>query len=416
MYTLLKYDENEKINLSKVNEKIHHPDDLERVNQWFGDCIKSGKKKLTSYDYRLIRKDGKTIFVHTEGNITYKNGIAISVFGMCKDITEAKESEAKIKNLIDLEKEKSLQLEESLNQLQHAQDASLKIMQELNEEINERKAAEKELKLYRTKLEQLVDSRTKDLKKSQESLTLLLEDMNESREELAISNKKLASLNSDLETFAYSISHDLRAPLRHIGGFAALLEKNLPGEIPIVTRYFEKITDSVIKMSAMIDALLSFSRLGRKQIQRSTVDLKDLAGSTINRFKPEWQGKNLSWKIGDLPIVSADPKLLQMVFDNLISNAIKFTGKVKKPTIVIDGGSSLAKPCDFFIKDNGAGFDPQYSNKLFEVFQRLHSKDEFEGTGIGLANVKQIIQKHGGSIWADGVVGKGATFFVNITD
>lgn len=218
------------------------------------------------------------------------------------------------------------------------------------------------------------------------------------------------SANKGLESFAYSVSHDLRAPLRHIDGFTRLLKKYVTQNTNETDRFFEKIFESINKMSRMIDELLKFSRLGRKTLEKTDIDLNELIKKVINQYKIETDGRKLEYKIGKLPIVQGDYTLLQVVFENLISNAIKFTSKKEYAVIEIgtlDDGS-------IYIKDNGAGFDMEYKDKLFGVFQRLHTESEFEGTGIGLANVKQIIEKHGGSIKAESEIDKGATFYISL--
>ncbi|RMG24307.1 MAG: PAS domain S-box protein [Bacteroidetes bacterium] len=246
------------------------------------------------------------------------------------------------------------------------------------------KQAEWELELHRQQLQQLVEERTSELE----------------------------MLNADLQAFAYSISHDLRAPLRHIMGFTHLLQKSLPDMPAEGQEYFEEIMAASSKMSQMIEDLLQFSRLGRKELLKTPVDLNQLVATVITEKGPDTRGRSLEWKIGHLPLVEGDYYLLKMAFENLISNALKFTSKEAKAVIEI----GLAPPDEslvvLYIRDNGVGFDMTYSHKLFGVFQRLHTSEEFEGTGIGLAHVKQIIHKHGGKIWAEGQPGQGATFYL----
>ncbi len=224
---------------------------------------------------------------------------------------------------------------------------------------------------------------------------------------------QLESANKDLEAFAYSVSHDLRAPLRHIDGFARILKNSLKENNGDTNRYFDKINESSRKMAELIDGLLGFSRLGRKTIVKKTVDLNEIAKSFINRFQIEIKDRNIEWIVDDLPIVQADGGLVELVFQNLISNAIKFTSKNEKTVIEIRKYEDQDK-FTFYVKDNGVGFDMQYANKLFGVFQRLHTQEEFEGTGIGLANIKQIVKKHGGDIYAEGELNKGAVFYIKI--
>lgn len=223
--------------------------------------------------------------------------------------------------------------------------------------------------------------------------------------------KQLEIANKDLESFAYSVSHDLRSPLRHIDGFSKLLKKSVINPSDDSKRYFAKIEESALKMSRMIDDLLKFSRLGRKQLDLTNIDLNVIVKSVIDQLSPDIENRKIKFVIGNLPIVKGDSGLLQMVFENLISNAIKFTSK-KDESVIEIGECQKNNTNVIYVKDNGAGFDMSYADKLFGVFQRLHTENEFSGTGIGLANVKQIIQKHGGSIFAESQVNQGATFYI----
>ena len=224
---------------------------------------------------------------------------------------------------------------------------------------------------------------------------------------------QLEAANKEMEAFSYSASHDLRAPLRHLAGFASLLQKNGASQLDENgRRYVNTIIEESSRMGDLIDHLLNFSRLGRAALQKRPVDLQQLINEVVaNTAVPESQ--HIRWTISDLPTVSADPSLLRLVFENLLSNAVKFTRKSKEPQIEI-GCSSARHQFVLFVKDNGDGFDMRYVDKLFGVFQRLHRADEFEGTGIGLANVRRIISRHGGTTWAEGTVGKGATLFMTL--
>jgi PAS domain S-box-containing protein len=224
---------------------------------------------------------------------------------------------------------------------------------------------------------------------------------------------QLEAANKEMEAFSYSASHDLRAPLRHLAGYASLLQKNGWAKLDENSRrYVNTIIEESGRMGDLIDHLLNFSRLGRAALQKRPVDLQYLVNEVVaNTAVPD--GQHIRWTISDLPEVSADSALLRLVFENLISNAVKFTRKSQEPQIEI-GCSSVGHQVVLFVKDNGEGFDTRYIDKLFGVFQRLHRADEFEGTGIGLANVRRIISRHGGTTWAEGIVGKGATFFLTL--
>lgn len=226
--------------------------------------------------------------------------------------------------------------------------------------------------------------------------------------------QQLKQANKALESFAYSVSHDLKSPLRHIGGFISLLKTNIPEPTEKATQYFNKINNSVNRLNTMIDKLLSFSRLGRKEINLTEVDLNHLVREIVAHFRPDYEKRQMKWTIKKLPMVLGDVALLQIVFENLISNAIKYTSKKPVGKIEIGHINTDKIFTTVYIKDNGAGFNMEYSDKLFNVFQRLHSENEFEGSGIGLANVKQIVLKHNGKIWAESKLNEGATFFVSL--
>jgi PAS domain S-box-containing protein len=226
---------------------------------------------------------------------------------------------------------------------------------------------------------------------------------------------QLQSANKDLEAFSYSVSHDLRAPLRHIMGFVEVLQKDAgPSLSPKNLRDLATISQAAKRMGNLIDDLLSFSRLGKAELHKTEVNLDQLVRETLGDFQMETKARQIAWQIHPLPVVRADPNLLRQALVNLISNAVKFTGGRAQAKIEIGTASKGHGEDVIFIRDNGAGFDPQYASKLFGVFQRLHSQDEFEGTGIGLANVERIIHRHGGRTWAEGLVDGGATFSFSI--
>ncbi|MEW6528177.1 MAG: ATP-binding protein [Spirochaetota bacterium] len=222
---------------------------------------------------------------------------------------------------------------------------------------------------------------------------------------------QLQEVNKELESFAYTVSHDLRAPLTTIAGFANLIQAELAGKADkTIETYLTAIIDSVKRMEKLIEDLLSFSRMARTDLHHSQVDFKQMVQAIIHEVALTQKSK-ADFKIGTLPVIEGDEAMLRIAFTNLIANAVKFSSKSSQPVVEIDSYIDNGKTI-IFVKDNGVGFDPALSDKLFNVFQRLHSEKDFPGTGIGLALVRRIISRHGGKVWAQSEPGKGATFFV----
>jgi PAS domain S-box-containing protein len=225
---------------------------------------------------------------------------------------------------------------------------------------------------------------------------------------------ELAAANQELEAFSYSVSHDLRAPLRQIAGFAGLLRESAAGTLdPASAEYLPLIENAVRRMSQLIDDLLAFSRAGRGELERSEVDLNALVDQVRQTLESATQGRLVEWKIHSLPTVRGDTAMLRQVLANLLENALKFTRNCPR-TIIEVGCDSFPAEHQFFVQDNGVGFDSRYKDNLFGLFQRLHRVAEFEGTGIGLASVRRIILRHGGRTWAESVLGQGATFYFSL--
>jgi PAS domain S-box-containing protein len=235
--------------------------------------------------------------------------------------------------------------------------------------------------------------------------------------ELGARTRELEAINKELEAFAYSISHDLRAPLRHIAGYAELLQKNTAAVLDEKgRRYMTTILEAGKRMGNLIDDLLAFSRIGRAEARNTTVRMEEVVEEVLKELQQEMDGHTIAWKIDKLPDLYGDRSMLKLAMVNLISNAVKFTRTRPEAEIEIGCTEGKTDGAVLFIRDNGVGFDMKYSNKLFGVFQRLHPAEAFEGTGIGLATVQRIIHRHGGRIWADAAVDRGATFFFSVPD
>lgn len=224
---------------------------------------------------------------------------------------------------------------------------------------------------------------------------------------------QLAQANRELEAFSYSVSHDLRAPVRHISGFSELLERSSHESLNADgRRYLRLIAESAAKMGQLIDSLLVFSRMGRAEMLRSQVNLDTVVRAAQRDVMQGEPQRPIAWDIKPLPVVPGDPNMLQLVFTNLLSNAVKYSRNRPDPVIEVGTATGNGSESIIFVRDNGVGFDMAYAGRLFGVFQRLHRAEEFEGTGIGLANVQRIVARHGGRVWAEAEPDKGATFYV----
>jgi signal transduction histidine kinase len=232
--------------------------------------------------------------------------------------------------------------------------------------------------------------------------------------ELAERASELETSNNELESFAYSVSHDLRAPLRHVVGYSELLQKQASSLLDEKSRRFlQTILESAKRMGNLIDDLLAFSRIGRAETKKTLVSLDQLVKEVVAEIGQDAGGRDIVWKIHPLPVCYGDRSMLRLVIANLLSNAVKFT-RVRAQAEIEIGCADGEDEVEVFVRDNGAGFDMQYVDKLFGVFQRLHLPEEFEGTGIGLATVRRIIHRHGGEVRAEGGVDQGATFYFSV--
>lgn len=246
-----------------------------------------------------------------------------------------------------------------------------------------------------------------DLYQQRQALEALVEQLNSA-------NRQMELVNQELETFSYSISHDLRGPLRAIDGFSRILAESLGEDISFESRrYLETVRDNVRQLNDLIDGLLQFSRLAFQSFASREIAMKELAQHVIDDFLVVHPDRHVEVSLADLPPAWGDPLFIKQVFENLIQNAFKFSRSREILHLEI-GFQAHGKKIAYFVRDNGAGFDMRYAEKLFGVFQRLHSDEEFEGTGVGLANVRRIILRHGGEVWAEAQVEQGATFYFTL--
>jgi light-regulated signal transduction histidine kinase (bacteriophytochrome) len=255
-----------------------------------------------------------------------------------------------------------------------------------NTDVDALKRAEEEIKALNTELEARVNRRTAELQVA----------------------------NRELEAFSYSVSHDLRAPLRAINGFAGIVLEDFGPKLPAECRdYLERMRKGGLRMGELIDDLLAFARLSRQPLNRQPVDVTQLVHDVLTDLHLDQTGRNIETRIGDLPVCQGDRALLKQVWINLLSNAVKYS-RDRNPSIVEIGTQQDNRQCAYFVRDNGVGFEMQYSHKLFGVFQRLHRVEEFEGTGVGLAIVQRIVHRHGGRVWASSEPNRGATFYFTL--
>jgi signal transduction histidine kinase len=281
----------------------------------------------------------------------------------------------------------------------------------IRREINKSARMRGQLRVLNADLEQRVEQRTAELTRSQQEI----HELNDGLEQrVADRTAQLEEANKELESFTYSVAHDLRAPLRHIVGFSGILVEEFGASLSVeAQRYLQRIQDGTRKMGQLVDELLSLARVGRQTPNLQQVGLNSIVKEVIGILQPELAGRHVEWKIADLPFVECDPTLLKQVFQNLISNALKYSRP--RPRAVIEIGQTQHNgDSAIFVRDNGVGFNMKYADKLFGVFQRLHRTEDFEGTGVGLATVQRIIKKHQGKVWADAQLDKGATFYFNL--
>jgi light-regulated signal transduction histidine kinase (bacteriophytochrome) len=282
-------------------------------------------------------------------------------------------------------------------------------------------ATNHEVMMLTLELEERVAARTAELSQTNQALEEEIAERKKAEAEIRLLNHdleqraaQLEAVNRDLEAFSYSVSHDLRSPLRHIAGFAEVLREDEAAHLSKEgMQHLEKITRAAAKMAILIDDLLRFARYSHVEINANLVDLNELTKGVIDDFRADLNGRIISWKRDFLPKIRADAALLRQVFVNLISNAVKYTSQRDIGEIAI-GCKEDEQAITLWIRDNGVGFEQSCADKLFRPFERLHTQEQFEGVGIGLATVHKIITRHGGQVWAEGKLNEGAAFYFTL--
>jgi PAS domain S-box-containing protein len=366
------------------------------------------KKGSFRGEINAVAKDGTKIPLMLTSNIYHDSSGDEKTVTIFYDISERKKDE--------------LRLEAYLKELEKNKAAMLNILKDVNNEVAVRRKAQEELNKLNTELEDKVKDRTarlekqnRELSSAQESLMLLLEDVNDTRKEVEEANKKLTTANKELEAFSYSVSHDLRAPLRAILGFSNILKEDYcKGLEDEGMRYMQKIVHNTSKMQKLIDDLLEFSRVGRSSVKIQRIKTVSLLKKIFEEIIEGEKDRKFDFTVNEkIPDIQADRTLVTQLFHNIIGNAVKFTNKKAVSEIRInyenDGKFHIIS-----FKDNGAGFDEKYKHKIFEVFQRLHSSEEFPGTGVGMSIVSKVASKHGWSLDAESRNGNGAIFYMKI--
>ena len=442
---------------------VVHEDDRQAVKLAFEEWLQGKPSAGLEIDYRIVRPDGKMRWIHDHGvKLQDGNGQTFRIIGISEDITDRKLVEEELRqtraflesiienipNMIfvkDAEELRFLRFNRAGEKLlgysreamigkndydffpkSEADSFVMKDRQVLDGGVLV-DIPEEPIQTRAHGLRYLHTKKLPILDKSGQPRYLLgiSEDITSRKrtdEAVKAMNKalerkagELADVNQELEAFAYSVSHDLRAPLRHIDGYINLLQKRAgPLLDGISLRYVATISKSAARMANLIDDLLAFSRMGRTGLNKTAVPINYLIKEIINDLKAETENRHIDWIVKPLPDVFGDAALFRQAFFNLIENAVKYTRPRQQARIEIGCIQHDREEAVIAIGDNGVGFDMKYVDKLFGVFQRLHRAEEFEGTGIGLANVARIIQRHGGRVWAVGEKDKGATFYVAI--
>ena len=414
-----------------------HEDDAAAVDRLMRDMLE-GRRPHTVNTNRNYRKDGSVVYCEWYNSALLDSaGRMTSVLSLALDVTESRQAREKIESLAEFPDENPspvMRIAED-GRLLYANNSSSVVLgtwgigsgqrvpdaicRLISDCLTSEKVREVDIRcgdrifgfvitpLRRKGYVNLYARDVTERRLAEEQIRRLTETL-EGR--VAERTAQLVEANRELESFSYSVSHDLRAPLRHIDGFAQMLTRGAQDKLDGKSlHYLKTITETVKHAGTLVDDLLAFSRMGRSEIRRSVVDVARVVEEVRRDLEPETSGRAIEWDVDSLPTVQADPAMLRTVFQNLLANAVKFT-RQRQPARIQVGCKAATGEYVFFVRDNGVGFDMKYAEKLFGVFQRLHRPEQFEGTGIGLANVRRVIHRHGGRTWAEGTIDGGATF------
>jgi signal transduction histidine kinase/ABC-type amino acid transport substrate-binding protein len=352
------------------NKSFYHPDDQAVLDKAFKRLIEEGIPY--ALELRFRSEDQVDKWVRTSGHLELKDGNIIRVYG----------------NIMDVSRQKEIELE------------LLQLKANLESEVSQRTGE--------------LEEKMKKLDRSEKALLYMVEDLNDLTGQLKDESRKLLASNKELEAFSYSVSHDLRAPLRAINGFSSFLIDDFKEVLGAEgNRMLSVIRQNAEKMDDLITKLLALSRLSRSAVNALELDMESLIRSVFEDYATDEQKADFTIEINEMPMARCDHTLFRQVWENLIGNALKYSARSEQKKLEF-GGSNSGDEVVFYIRDHGAGFDPAYVDKIFGMFQRLHHENEFEGTGVGLAIVQRIIHRHGGRIWAEGFPGKGAAFYFSL--
>ncbi|MCL4474187.1 MAG: PAS domain S-box protein [Actinobacteria bacterium] len=426
---------------------ITHPDDLKNDLEYVRRLI-SGEIDSYTMEKRYIRKDGSEIWINVTGSGVRKpSGEPEYFITTVEDISEKKRSQTELiqmskvfmdgrnpiiiedlnGNVLRINKEAERFYGWKRNELVGRPITTIVAPEhhEQNRELRERcirggavrnvegircDRSGRKIPVFQTL------SLLKDEKGNPEAVASMDQDITELKQAEKQKRRvaEVESANRELEAFSYSVSHDLRAPLRAIGGFSQIIVEDYRDRLDDEgKRLLDVVSDNARKMGELINDILELSRLSRQQLMPSEIDMKNLAQSTFEELRAAAPERKIVFKVENPPPACSDRVLIQQVMSNLLANAIKFTGN-KETAFIEVGGNREKSECTYYVRDNGAGFDMQFADKLFGIFQRLHSEEEFKGTGIGLSIVQRIVHRHGGRVWAKGRVGEGATFYFSL--